>query len=75
MVNNGESISLKGGPDRISLKVDHVTLAAGRYSIGFGLNEKSNASQLIWSYKQVVLSIVCSPGGFSSTRFPVRVEL
>ncbi|MDA7668619.1 hypothetical protein N8632_02520, partial [bacterium] len=75
MFNNDEAISLKAGLNRISLKVDHVILASGRYSIGFVVNESANASCLFWSYKQVVLSISSSPNGFGTTRLPLRVEV
>jgi lipopolysaccharide transport system ATP-binding protein len=75
MLNNGDGISLEAGVNRISLKVEHVTLAAGRYSIGFVVNEDANAKCLLWSFKKVTLSIVSSPNGFSHSRFPLQIEV
>ena len=75
MLNNEEGISLKAGPNRISLKVDHVTLATGRYSIGFVINENANAKCLLWSYKEVTLSIASSPKGFCHSRLPLHIEV
>ncbi len=62
------------GPNRATVWLQNVPLAAGYYRLGLTVQSPGRATTLLWSYQEAGVHVHSSPNGFAATRLPASVR-
>lgn len=66
---------LTAGLNRVRLGVESLPLATGTYKLGLSVHPPNSITNLLWSYKQAVVTVHSSAAGFCNCRLPVEVRI
>jgi lipopolysaccharide transport system ATP-binding protein len=74
-VGDADAAPLEPGSNRVRVRLESVPLATGQYTLGLSMHPPNSITNLLWSYKQAVLTVHSSTAGFSNCRLPVEVSI
>jgi lipopolysaccharide transport system ATP-binding protein len=66
---------LQPGLNRVRLSIESLPLATGTYKLGLSVHPPNSITNLLWSYKQAVLTVHSSTAGFCSCRLLAQVRI